>query len=330
MLQFLSSHRFCRYFIVLAVTAAIAYGGGRLYYQLTDGFVPSNIACDRPFDSRWEVTPLSAEKKEKLDVLLAQPYDYLGKGCQSYVFASRDGQYVLKFFKYQRFRPQEWLSYFSFIPAVKNYYEQKIEKKKEKLDGVFTSWKMAYESLQPETGVIYVHLNKNQEFGANLTIYDKLNFQHSIDLNKTEFLVQRKAEMLCPTLDALMEKNKGADAQKILSKLISMLVLENARGFADNDHALMQNTGVLNGRPIHIDVGQFIYNPIVKNPKVYHQEIFNKTYKFHRWLEKKHPTLSHYLEQLLVAVIGEPFWKMTPAFYTADMARIPNARERAD
>ena len=59
-----------------------------------------------------------------------------------------------------------------------------------------------------------------------------------------------------------------------------MLVSEYRRGFADNDHATVQNTGVLDGRPIHIDVGQFVRNERVKEPRLFHQELFNKTWKF--------------------------------------------------
>lgn len=325
MFQYLRQHKLLRLCLTLALVIAAAYGAGRLYYQVTGGFLVSNIMYDVPYDARWETAPLTADAREHLQQVLDQPYSYLGKGCQSYVFASADGQYVLKFFKYQRFRPQEWLSYFSFIPPVEEYRLRKIEKKRDKLEGVFTSWKLAYEHLQPETGIAYVHLNKTSAFDRPLTIYDKIGLEHHINLNETEFLVQRRATMLCPTLEELMQKGSQAEAEKILAELVAMLVWENSRGFADNDHALMQNTGVIDGHPVHIDVGQFIRNPIVKNPDVYHQEIFNKTYKFRKWLKEAHPTLAIYFDAQLEDVIGDNFKTMKPVFYTADMARIPNA-----
>jgi hypothetical protein len=87
----------------------------------------------------------------------------------------------------------------------------------------------------------------------------------------------------------------------------------------------MQNTGVFEGHPVHVDVGQFVFNPLVQNPDVYHQEIFNKTYKFRKWLEKDYPPLALYLENQLEQLMGSKFLQMQPVFYTADMARIPNA-----
>lgn len=313
-----------RSLVLLAISGGLIYGGGRLYYHLTGGFSVDNIFYDIPADPRWEMTPLSQSVQEKTDAILAQPFTYLGKGCQSYVFLSEDGNYVIKFFKYQRIRPQEWLKSFSFIPYLEEYRLAKIQKKQNKLDNVLTSWKHAYESLQEETGVIFVHLNKKKKWDRSLIIFDKMGFQHEVDLNQTEFMVQKKAEMLCPTLDLLMQKGEEERAKLILSNLLTMLLSEYSRGFADNDHALMQNTGVIDGKAVHIDVGQFVWNPAVREPEVFQQEIVNKTYKFKKWLQEAHPALAAHLQQELASVIGDRYGSMQPIFYTADMARIPN------
>lgn len=323
--HYLGNKRTWRVLGILTLITLLLYGAGRFYYHVTDGFALANISYDIPFDPRWEVPPPAPETQEAIETVLSQPFYYLGKGCQSYVFASEDGRYVVKFFKYQRFRPQEWLKNLSFIPAMETYRLNKIEKKKRKLEGVLASWKIAYEHLQKETGVVYVHLNKGGTLPAELVLFDKMGLKHSVDLNQTEFLVQKKADMLCPTLERLMKKGNQGEAEKILAGLVSTLVSEYQRGFADNDHALMQNTGVLEGHPLHVDVGQFVKNPIVQNPEVYNQEIVNKSYKFQRWLKEKYPALADYYEARLVDVIGEQYWSMKPIFYTADMARIPNA-----
>lgn len=325
MFQKLEKKRSLRFVIIITLLSLLLYGAGRFYYQTTDGFLVSNIYYNHSINPNWDIEPLSQVNKESLNAILDQPFYYLGKGCQSYVFSSKDGEYVIKFFKYQRFRPQEWIGYFSFIPWVENYRLKKIEKKKRKLEGVFTGWKIAYEHLQNETGVIYVHLNKNGGHPKNLTIFDKLGIQHSVDLNQTEFLLQKKAEMLCPTIEALVKNGDDEEVKRILRSLISMFVSENQRGFADNDHALMQNTGILHGQPLHIDVGQLIKNPIMRDPNVYQQELVNKSYKFLLWLKSRYPKLANYYEELLYNEIGARYWEMKPIFYTADMARIPNA-----
>lgn len=299
------------------------YGAGRLYYRLTDGFMESNIVYDVPQELRRDTRPLSQENKRALDAILAQEFHYLGKGCQSYVFSSQDGNYVLKFFKYQRFRPQAWLDAFAFIPLVDSYRLDKIAKKKRKLDNVLTSWKMAYEELQPETGVIYVHINKSGDWQKNLVIYDKLGLRHEIDLNGIEFMVQKRARMLCPELLRMKQNHDLGDAKAHIDSLLSLLLSEYQRGYADNDHALMQNTGVYAFTPIHIDVGQFVKNPIAADPNVYNQELFNKMWKFRIWLRQNYSELADYTDQRLEEIIGPSFATLTPELNKSSMGRIP-------
>lgn len=309
--------------LLLCLSIAAMYGLGRLYYRVTDGFMESNIIYDVPQDLRRTGLSLSPEKKQEVERILSQEFRYLAKGCQSYVFISEDGKYVIKFFKYQRFRPQAWLDHFAFIPIIDRYRLGKIEKKKRKLDNAFISWMMAYEELQPETGVIYVHLDKTQHFDKNLVIFDKIGLKHELDLNSIEFMIQKKARMLCPELIKFKENNDFASAQALIDDLFDLLLSEYQRGYADNDHALMQNTGVFDSKPIHIDVGQFVKNPLASDPKIYHQELFNKMWKFRLWLKKQYPELADYSELKLREIIGQNFDSMTPQLNKSSMGRIP-------
>lgn len=309
-------------FLILFVIAA--YAGGRIYYAVTGGFTVSNIASDIPANPKWDTHTLTASEKKSIEQALDQEYVYLGRGCQAYVFASTDGKYVIKFFKYQRFRPQTWINLFTFIPAVESYQEGKILEKQDKLDKVFISWKIAYEKLQPETGVIYIHLNKTDFWHKNIVIRDKIGMKHTIDLDQTEYMLQSRATMLGPAIDQMMADGKQAQSELLIDRLLTMLVSEYARGYADNDHALMQNTGVLNGYPIHIDIGQFIKNDIVKAPKVYKQELFDKTFRFHRWLQESYPVLADHLKTRLVSIIGPDYFYSAPYVHKGDVAKIPH------
>jgi len=296
----------------LLLACAVVYGAGRLYFYVTAGFTLGNISSTLPYDPRWDIGTLPPEKKESVQTALSQVYTYLGKGCQSYVFLSADGKYVLKFFKYQRFRPQEWLSYFSFIPAVEAYRLEKIEKKKEKLTNLFTSLKVAYDELQPETGILYIHLNKTHDLGIHLAIVDKMGLTHHLDLDQYEFMLQKRADMLTSTLDKWMSSDQSEKAKLLIDELLDVISSEYQRGLGDSDHALMQNTGVLEGHPVHIDVGQFGRNEKFKETKVAKQELFNKTYKFRFWLKKHHPELSQHLEARLQTLIGPEMKTLKP------------------
>lgn len=299
---------------VLALFVLSLYGLGRLYFQLTGGFRIANITSDFTHQPQWEVRPLIASEEADFTKALQQPYFYLGKGCQSYVFASQDGQYVIKFFKYQRYRLQSWLVYFPPLPAIVKYRHEKLEKKWEKLNGFVKSWKVAFENLKQETGLLFVHLNKTATLHQNLIINDKIGQQHVIDLDQMEFCIQRRADLLC---DALIEHKKKEDlagAQQLIHKLLNLILSEYSRGLADNDHALMQNTGVVQGNPIHIDVGQFVFNDAIKQPAIFHQELLTKTYKFKMWLRDNYPEVAEYLEAELYLIIGPAYQTMQPKF----------------
>lgn len=303
------SKRVKQFFLFLVLIGSI-YAGARLYYFYTDGFSISNISTAFDADPRWDVHPLVATEQAQLNSLLDQSFHYLGKGCQSYVFLSDDGNFVVKFFKYQRYRPKPWVDWFSFIPLVETYRQDKLQKKRKKLERVYASWKLAFDHLQPESGVVYAHLNNHQELNRTLTIFDKMGYAYDLELDPLQFLIQRKATMICDQIESLMSQSKIAEVKDLLDRLLAMMVAEHARGFVDEDHALMQNTGVIDNQPIHIDVGLFSSREDVKNLAVSHQELFKKTYKFRMWLQERYADLAVYLDQKLYAIIGEEFLTM--------------------
>ncbi len=296
----------------LGVVSLSIYGAGRLYFVLTDGFAIGNILADVPHDSRWETRPLRLGEWESVNAILDQEFQYLGKGCQSYVFVSQDGQYVIKFFKYQRFKPKFWLDSLTFIPAMEKHREAKQQKKRRKLEAVYHCWRTAFDHMKEETGLVYVHINRTHGLNKTLTIYDKLGFKHQVEMDRMQFLIQKKAQMICPTIDLLMVEGKTDEANTLIQRFIDRVLSEYARGLADNDHALMQNTGIFCGEPIHVDVGQVVQREDIKDPEVYRQELFNKTYKFRLWLGENHPQLLPELEERLAEIIGEPFYHMRP------------------
>jgi hypothetical protein len=300
-----------KYLLIICLLVTFSWGAGRLYFATTGGFTLSNIRSSLPFDPRFETRALSENEKEDLKNILNQEFTYIGKGCQSYVFESQDKNYVIKFLKYQRFRNPVWLNWLSVIPQIDTYRLQKVAKKKEKLDALFTSWCLAFDRLQNETGLVFVHLNKGSNLNQTITIYDKLGLSHQICLDEMEFLVQRKADMLCSTLSCLMNEGKSEDAKAIISSLVQMVEDEYVAGLADNDHALMQNTGVYLGKPIHIDVGQFVEDVSMLQKDRAFQELYNKTYKFKLWLKKHHPELSVHLEKELYRVMGDEMSRIT-------------------
>ena len=280
----------------VTVMVVLVYGTGVVYDYFTDGFTVGQIISDREPDSKWKTASVALS--------LDQEYSYLGKGCQSYVFLSEDGKAVLKFVKLKHFRVPFWMNAFSFVPDIKKQVLRKEAKKKKELDQLFQCWKDSYEQLPEETGVLYVHLDQSK-IAESIRLRDKMGFLHEVPVEKVDFLVQQRAELLAPALQSLMQEGKVTEARLIITRLFQMCVKEYLRGYGDLDHALMQNTGVINGRSIHVDVGQIVYREEFKQPEVYHQELYNKTFAFRVWLKKEYPELADHAKLELIKIIGE-------------------------
>lgn len=287
------------------------WGAGRAYYALTDGFSPSNLEpayCYRPSE---DLPTLSDEAKELVERLLSSEFVYLGKGCQSYVFASEKEPYVLKLVKHHRFRTKPWLDMAAFLPVFDRYKRQRQAHKEKKMRVLLDGWATAYSHLSEETGVVWSYLGQESPLALKAVIKDKNGRRFEIDLQKTQFLLQRRVEeMLCPHLRDLLQENRLEEGKAVIDRLLAMIVGEYARGFADYDHAVMQNTGIANGMPVHIDVGQLTYEEAAKEDVLWKQHLYNKTYRLRHWLKEQSVDLYDHLELRCRQLIGEGYSEM--------------------
>src|SRR5690349_15990834 len=109
---------------ILFVSLMLSLPG--LARKLTHGFRIGKLHLDFPYQPQWEIACDPA-----IERILRQPFTFLGKGSQSYVFESQDGQTVVKLFRFDR------------PDAIQ----------------LFDACKLAYDSLRDETGLLYIHLN---------------------------------------------------------------------------------------------------------------------------------------------------------------------------
>ena len=141
---------------------AIIFFSKPLTKKITDGFTIQAIRTVFPSDPKWTFPERDDVKK-----ILSQKFVYAAKGNQCYVFISEDNQYVLKFFN------------------------QRLYKRKgiEKREDDFTSYKIAYDLLREETGVIFLHLAPDRDFHHRVTLVDRLNIEHLMEMGDFEFLL---------------------------------------------------------------------------------------------------------------------------------------------
>jgi hypothetical protein len=310
----LMNTKFLRWIAAFIAATGTIYAATRTYYAATDGFAVAHIYGDPAINP---TLPLhSADKEHQLLIarVLKQPFSYLGKGCQSYVFVSQDGEYVIKFIKHQRFRTKPWLNALAAIPWANTHRQLRQAHKQAKYTQLLKGWQTAYNYLSEETGVIAVHLDVTTATEPTVTLVDKLGRTHRVDLNQCEYLVQRKAELFMPTLQHLIACGADEEALLLIDRVVQLLLDTYAKGFFDGDHAIMQNTGIRDGYPIQIDVGQFYQQSGCIDLAMIHQDLFNKTYRLRLWLQERAPELNHHLESQLRTIIGEKFDTLRPHF----------------
>lgn len=246
----------------------------------TGKFTMMRITSNLTPQPQWETTPLSADELTRIKQILNQPYSYLSKGVQSFVFASHDGQYVIKFFRHDHLTAPFWLT-----PATKAKREQRLHRE-------FLSYKIAFENLRKETGLVFLHLNKTTDLHQTLDLVDKLGIHHQIPLDKYEFLVQKRACLLYTALNQMIENNKIADAKVTLTRLVQLLAQRAREGISDKDPDLETNFGVIGTEPIQIDVGRFGKT----DARLDKDEIIRVTDRLHHYLTKRCPELDQHLK----------------------------------
>jgi hypothetical protein len=207
---------------------------GLLAQKQTDRFAVTKIAK--------EMLDSSAGSVE--ESLLQQPYRYLGKGGQSYVFLSEDGKYVLKLFRGSRLQMSRFFS--KWIPSL----QSRAARQEEELKNALCGYRLAYERAKEETGVLGVHLDRHQPLAAPLILIDKIGIRHKIDPNSIPFVIQERAEVVA-------HLSSEEWSLQHLQSLRALLVKKRELKIHDGDANLMKNFGFVGGRAVQIDPGRF-------------------------------------------------------------------------
>ncbi|MEX0962281.1 MAG: hypothetical protein WDZ28_05450 [Simkaniaceae bacterium] len=262
--------------IILFLSLSLLYCIERFCHEKTDGFAIENIASGAKVKSQASLPPF-------LEPLLNQPFFYLDSGAQSYVFISQDQEFVLKFFKNQHLRIPPWIDALPLFGPLGKYQRAKREKKSAIKQQLIESIDIADKYLKEETGLIYTHLQKTQGLNKKLTIYDKINICHKLDLDQYEFYIQKKAELAYSYLA------KTRDS-KVLYKLLKLIKSRYEKNIFDKDPDFATNFGFIYDTPIQIDLGRFSIMAPPLSSLFLKEEMIRITRPFKKWLEKEsHP-----------------------------------------
>ncbi len=276
--------------LLLVITAALI-GTARFTHHQTHGFRLSKIHNNLCEEKAW-----IAHESPPCD-LLAQRYHYLSRGLQSFVFASEDGNYVIKLFNNRYQRLIAWYGLLSHFPVIGSWAQEKHAYFHSKLLRTFSSYRIAHEELHETTGLVFSHLNQTTDLPNQLIIVDPLHIEHRIDPNNYGFIVQKRAQMVYPTLLSYIKEGKISEAKEAISSLIELFALKYQKGIADNDPLIRTNYGFIEDKPVQIDIGPFSKDPRMADPEVCNREILKATASLGHWLDQHCPELTPFLEE---------------------------------
>ncbi|MBA3815908.1 MAG: hypothetical protein H0X29_05210 [Parachlamydiaceae bacterium] len=289
-----------RRILLILVVLALLYGTMRLYFNATDDFRLSNITYNMPYQKEWEVAHLDSKQEQQLPTILSQQFAYLGKGAQSYAFASDDGKFVIKFFKFKHLRPSLFHDLLPTVGFIKDFKEKQVARKKRKLYGVFQGYKTAYEMHKKESGLLFVQLNITGNPSRTVTVRDKIGLKRTIDLSNIPFILQERGVTLRVVLKELLDKGDIASAEDRIGSIFDLYASEYKKGIYDHDHGVMYNTGFVGLHPIHLDVGKLVKEESMRNSEIAKGDLLLVAAKMKIWTLNLYPQyfqhLSNYID----------------------------------
>lgn len=213
--------------LLLVFTCALFARLDRYFFKTNDSFCPKFIS---PIWSRCPQleTDLSLDPK-----ILDQPFEYLTKGEQSFIFLSGDRKWVLKFPRLPR--------------SVRSVFRRAGHS--EKFETFLKNGRLVCEKLGNETGLIYAHLKPSGNFGE-ISLWDRYGQKHLLPLSTLPFFVQRYGE------EYFSAFKKAEDPRALIQKTVDLFSGLYDKGFIDRDPILDKNFGVIEGQPFIIDTGQ--------------------------------------------------------------------------
>lgn len=220
------------------------------------GFTLSKIHSSNPYDPKWDI-PISVEELSEIQAILSQKFTYLASGNHCYTFVSDDDAYVIKFFKQKQITPITWKDYLP-IPSRRLIRENRRKYR----NTMYNSYVIAATKLKNQTGTLYLHLTKSHHFDQKLELIDQHGKQHSIDLNKAEFLIQKRAQIGFSYLDNMLAQSKIEEAALAIESLFSLIATRCALGILDDDCQLWKNFGFRDGKAMEVDIGEFRYGSL--------------------------------------------------------------------
>ncbi len=253
-----------------------------LCHQKTKGFFLQRIQFgdEKPEPSAPDAATLS---------VLNQPFHYLNHGNQCFAFVSEDGKYILKFFKYVHHTSPLWTSKIPLLNRFKAFRQTRIDKVVWKRNRDFQGYQIAFDHFRSETGLLDIHLHPTEVY-PTITLYDPLNIVHSLDLNKTPFILQKRATPIYEQFSSWIQKGEIDNLKQGITDLVDLCSNRISKHIFDDDVNFYSNFGFFEGKPIQIDPGHFVLNSTTTS------ELPSLLVELKDWFSKNYPPMVSHVE----------------------------------
>lgn len=218
-----------KFFLLTILLAVFLFARlDRIFYKSNDSF------CIKQIFPKWSTEPQPDLNYTKaINEILNQPFTYMTKGKQSYVFLSTDRKWVLKFPRLSRRHMKLSFKSFgnlSFLDKIQK--DQKI-----------------FDLTKEEARIVYTHNHPTTNLGL-IQLKDRLGNFHNLPLNGIPFYIQEFGDRF---FSASWE---NTDPRKLIEKTVQLFVKLYEKGVIDKDPIFDVNFGITEGCPFIIDVGQ--------------------------------------------------------------------------
>lgn len=289
--------------ILLCLCSAGVLSTLLIVHQEKKEFSIDTISSPISFHAEWETRPLSTQEAQDIEIALTQPYYYLGSGGQCIAFVSLDQQYVIKFFKQKKLSPPHWLNHFPLSFLLYPLKQKKMFKTQEKQRHVYQAFKLSFDHLADETGLLFIHLNPTHHLNTSLVFTDKKGNQHHLSLDQFAFAIQKKAVLTYNALNDWVSAQNIQAAKQGIDALLALNIQLYKKGFRNRDPNFRSNFGFIEQKPMLIDVGRVVYSEEVKNPTSYKKELMQVVPRFRAHLALRFPELLDHFDQSLAKIL---------------------------
>lgn len=210
------------------------------------------VASTHPNDPQWEI-PFDPTAEDEVKTLLNQHFYYIGRGNHCLAFESEDKRCVLKFFRQSHLGRHTWKNFLpvshALIPSYKNRYDVHLKRREKD----FMAYKLSHLNLRNETGIFYLHLNKNTHLGTKVTLHYKNKIIKDVALDKMEFLLQKRVDVGFKKLEQLMAEGNIEEVFKLCRSVLELVKSRAEKGYSNRDIQFYKNYGFSEDRAYVID-----------------------------------------------------------------------------